>query len=611
MSAVVTQLSFNINEKLRIDDRGFPPFQQHHKPDNPAGPMNKPSTSFSYTPPKEPLGQWVPSPSRGSPGPSSAGQSVSTSVTSASGEHASHAGTSGAVVGVSCQRFTPQRTGVLTRRDLRFSNSLQKAKNVDTTQVTVFDLHEAGKKSTRSTLSAIHTTRSGAVNKISIAVDADNPFQFNGGTSKKTDAVFPSVVGKSCTLHSPKKATFTSGSFQTPLPAGSDIPPIKKHCRSVSEPDETMSALDPLESTGLSSSRRSKVWKPIRQLRSDSRRAQSAFSNSSDCSRSLDCSSATSITGDSLLTPPASPVPRPASVTVIKQESGSWTFLSSYQHHLSGSFPHSNSSFSPLSSPYCNATSPCSSRSNEVASRSWSHSGLSATKRSLSFSDDFEHTESIHYTPSSTPDLERRFERVSSRYGGLLRCQSHPSDLNARRTRSRSRRSHNKLCYQRPNLDFAKMKQTMNKRTKGKEKHNSCNQFLTSGSWPSPNTDCDGAKIPTINPVFPSAIQSSDCSPEELRCHDTHQTPMEQHTPSSSPFMFTIGPNAPGMSHIRDVRGRIPSPTDEVPGEADDPGDMEDTGELATAPGGVSASFMLDCDDLNVDEIENESDDEL
>lgn len=82
------------------------------------------------------------------------------------------------------------------------------------------------------------------------------------------------------------------------------------------------------------------------------------------------------------------------------------------------------------------------------------------------------------------------------------------------------------------------------------------------------------------------------------------------HTPSTSPFMFTIGPSgAPPMSHIRDVRERIPSPTDEVPGEADM--DAVDAGDLGTAPGGVSANFTPECDDLDVDEIENESDLEL
>jgi len=50
-----------------------------------------------------------------------------------------------------------------------------------------------------------------------------------------------------------------------------------------------------------------------------------------------------------------------------------------------------------------------------------------------------------------------RFERSVTRSGGgLLRCQSHPSDLNTRRTR---RRNYGRPCHHRPALDFTKMKQ--------------------------------------------------------------------------------------------------------------------------------------------------------
>jgi len=110
-----------------------------------------------------------------------------------------------------------------------------------------------------------------------------------------------------------------------------------------------------------------------------------------DCSRSLDC-------GSLQLTPPSSPVPRPASVTVIKQEGGAWTFLSSQK--VMSDQP---TAFSPLG-----LASPLS-RLQAVGSRASTHSGLSATKRSLSFSADFEHRESIEYTPASTPEFGKRY----------------------------------------------------------------------------------------------------------------------------------------------------------------------------------------------------------
>ena len=194
---------------------------------------------------------------------------------------------------------------------------------------------------------------------------------------------FPSIVGRSCTLH-PSKDQNNAAASSTGV---ADTPPVKKHCRSVSELEGVGSPWKPAS--------QSHVWQPIQRLRGSAK----TFSSfrcpglvTGGCSRSLDC-------GDLQMTPPASPIPRPASVTVIKQEGGAWAFLSSQKV---SSEHYQPTAFSPLGLP-----SPLS-RLQTARSRSSSHCGLSATKRSLSFSADFEHRESIEYTPASTPEFGKR-----------------------------------------------------------------------------------------------------------------------------------------------------------------------------------------------------------
>lgn len=210
---------------------------------------------------------------------------------------------------------------------------------------------------------------------------------------------FPSIIVRGCTLHPTKEQNSSNISSST----FGDVPPIKKHCRSVSELDGfgVPSAVSPWKSVAPS-----RLWVPIQRLHTSTNKSFSPCSGrfSSDCSKSLDYGSLRSREtgfGNSHLTPPASPVPRPASVTVIKQESGSWTFLSS-QKVLSEQ--DRSTRFSPLSS---NLVSPLS-RFHDGSSRSSSHTGFAATKRSLSFSADFEHRKSIEYTPASTPELNKR-----------------------------------------------------------------------------------------------------------------------------------------------------------------------------------------------------------
>ena len=214
--------------------------------------------------------------------------------------------------------------------------------------------------------------------------------------------LFPAIKGRNYKFHSQTKPY--SPIKENSNPAGcqhfpTGIPATKRHCRSVSEPEEfdmyaklTLSKNINVEYSNKSSLQwnpigKSKLWRPV--ARSSSRNNDSCknFVPSNLMSQSHDCATFSNQTKkEEFVTPPASPVPRPASVTVIKHESGYWSCLSSCAQQVKVS------TFSPLSSP--------SSGTLKSEAVKLSNS-LSATKRSLSFSDDFEHRESIHYTPST------------------------------------------------------------------------------------------------------------------------------------------------------------------------------------------------------------------
>nr|XP_002122240.2 protein FAM53A-like [Ciona intestinalis] len=561
MSAMVTQLSYSINEKLHLDDSTFPsiPQQQHHRPES-SVPTAKPSTSKNLKFAQKEHGQWSPPVSNVSP----SHDGTSTSSNNAE-KYFQGSGTS--VVGVALPRHKPQRSIVFSTRSIK-PVALVKTQLSNHEETTIHDLRSTSYRETRKSFSAAQYNR---LEKWSVPKPpqptlnetvADNTDCSKPNTSANQLDKFPSIVGKSCILHSPVKSSQVLA----------DNPPNKRHCRSVSEPDEMLDKFSPNSSPIFSSwnpsSQSSRVWVPIRKL--GNRRAYSANNSRSlgDCSRSLDCASLcseSSTTQDSLLTPPSSPVPRPASVTVIKR-GGAWTFLSS-QHSLS-----EHSSFSPLSSPSCNISSPLSSRS----AHGITSSSLSATKRSLSFSEDFEYRASIQYTPTSTPELERRFDGFnSSRKGGLLRCQSHPSDLNMKkkgRRRLTSRLSH------RPTLDFAKMKQTSINRRKSRETR--CCANTKDGNKLIQNKD-----VSPIEPVFPSSLVVHDAP----RKGKLVEPVMSRYSP---PIMFSIGcTRVPNSNPTKEDTSYI----DEVVAEQDDV-IMETR----------VASFERDCADLNVDAIENE-----
>ena len=297
-------------------------------------------------------------------------------------------GASGPVAGQSCPKFDNQRAFSIHRSEIQpitLPKTSSKAKDVTETAVYKLCDSSSHKKSySFNQQDKVHSSKSSLEFNVRCIHSAEQP----------TEA-FPRIIGKSCTLHLPKDQV-SAGTNLT------DVPPIKKHCRSVSELDNlgVSPYLSPWKPVA-----QSRVWVPIQRLNSSNKSFSSCSSRFfNDCSRSLDYSSLRSresCFGSSHLTPPASPVPRPASVTVIKQESGAWTFLSS-QKVLSEQ--DQSALFSPLSSGFMSP----SSRLREVSKKSSPHTGLAATKRSLSFSADFEHRKSIEYTPVSTPELNKR-----------------------------------------------------------------------------------------------------------------------------------------------------------------------------------------------------------
>jgi len=72
-------------------------------------------------------------------------------------------------------------------------------------------------------------------------------------------------------------------------------------------------------------------------------------------------------------------------------------------------------------------------------------------------------------------------------------------------------------------------------------------------------------------------------------------------SPTSLPVSFSIGCGKP----LSNIEHRIPSPTDEALNEPDDELGGNEI-DVETASGGVSPSFIPECPDLNVEEIENE-----
>ncbi|XP_053168033.1 protein FAM53A isoform X2 [Hemicordylus capensis] len=196
-------------------------------------------------------------------------------------------------------------------------------------------------------------------------------------------------------------------------------PPTKRHCRSLSEPDELVRCRSPWK-PGTS-----KIWTPVSKRRCNSGGSATLQRCNSHGSTSLKQSTSISLphNGQSLnnmFRINTSPVPRPSSAS-----SG---FVDSSEGSSSSSIRWS------------------SGRSYDFNPRrrlSLSQEHITETGNTLS---------SANSTPTSTPEL--------SRHQGLLRCRSQPCVLNEKKSRLKRRREED-VRWNRPSLDFLKMTLTL------------------------------------------------------------------------------------------------------------------------------------------------------
>uniref|UniRef100_A0A8C2SXW4 Family with sequence similarity 53 member A n=1 Tax=Coturnix japonica TaxID=93934 RepID=A0A8C2SXW4_COTJA len=199
-------------------------------------------------------------------------------------------------------------------------------------------------------------------------------------------------------------------------------PPTKRHCRSLSEPDELARCRSPWKPGN------SKVWTPVSKRRCNSGGSATLQRCNSHGSATLQRSTSISLPQNILslnnvftvTSFNTSPVPRPSSAS-------------------SGFVDSSEGSTS--SSTRWNSGGPCDFNPRRRLSLSQEH--ITETGNLLP---------SANSTPTSTPELSRR--------QGLLRCRSQPCVLNEKKSRLKRRREED-VRWNRPSLDFFKMTRTL------------------------------------------------------------------------------------------------------------------------------------------------------
>ncbi|XP_008048393.1 protein FAM53A isoform X1 [Carlito syrichta] len=192
-------------------------------------------------------------------------------------------------------------------------------------------------------------------------------------------------------------------------------PPTKRHCRSLSEPEELARCPSPWRPGG------SKVWTPVSKRRCNSGGSATLQRCSGHGNATQQGSPGTPPRSAALLASPTSPsTPRPSSAS-----SG---FMDSSEGSM-GSGP-----------PWC-PTGPCPLSARRRLSLSQEHLAGTGTSLPLARS-----------SPTSISELGRR--------SGLLRCRSQPCVLGGKRSR-RKRRREEDARWTRPSLDFLKMTRTL------------------------------------------------------------------------------------------------------------------------------------------------------
>uniref|UniRef100_A0A8D0HL19 Family with sequence similarity 53 member A n=1 Tax=Sphenodon punctatus TaxID=8508 RepID=A0A8D0HL19_SPHPU len=199
-------------------------------------------------------------------------------------------------------------------------------------------------------------------------------------------------------------------------------PPTKRHCRSLSEPDELARCRSPWKPGS------SKVWTPVSKRRCNSGGSATLQRCNSHGSATLQRSTSISLPQNvkslnsifSISSFNTSPGPRPSSAS-------------------SGFVDSSEGSTS--SSIRWNSGGPCDFNPRRRLSLSQEH--ITETGNLLP---------SANSTPTSTPELSRR--------QGLLRCRSQPCVLNEKKIQLKRRREED-VRWSRPSLDFFKMTRTL------------------------------------------------------------------------------------------------------------------------------------------------------
>ncbi|CAH2299598.1 Hypothetical predicted protein [Pelobates cultripes] len=206
-------------------------------------------------------------------------------------------------------------------------------------------------------------------------------------------------------------------SFGQPL-----APPTKRHCRSLSEPDELSRCWSPWKPSC------SKVWTSVSKRRCNSGGSTTLQRCNSHGAATLQRSTSVSLPPNALsnnnhlfavTTCNISPVPRPSSAS-----SG---FVDSSEGSVNSSI-------------HINSGGPCDFNHKRRLSLSQEH-----------IKENGDLLPSANSTPTSTPELIRR--------QGLLRCRSQPCVLNERKTRLKRRRDED-VRWSRPSLNFFKMTRT-------------------------------------------------------------------------------------------------------------------------------------------------------
>ncbi|XP_020661582.3 protein FAM53A isoform X1 [Pogona vitticeps] len=199
-------------------------------------------------------------------------------------------------------------------------------------------------------------------------------------------------------------------------------PPTKRHCRSLSEPDELVRCRSPWKPGS------SKIWTPVSKRRCNSGGSTTLQRCNSHGSTALKQSTSIILPHSrqsfnnvfQVTSFSTSPVPRPSSAS-----SG---FVGSSEGSSSSSFNW-------------NSGKPYDFNPRRRLSLSQEH--ITETGKNLS---------SASSTPTSTPELTRN--------QGLLRCRSQPCVLNEKKSRLKRRREED-VQWNRPSLDFLKMTRTL------------------------------------------------------------------------------------------------------------------------------------------------------